>query len=136
MKSLRAHISNNYKKFTSGLIEPRKFSDQTGSQKQKNLKALKNVVEIFSGNEPVAILQALLNAPKYVPGVLATTNHKHRECLENICQALNRATNRDEKILLLSLVANTYPSNFLKSVGFVFGSDLFALARRYPRCGK
>ena len=133
MKPCRAFISNTHKKLASGLIQPRKFSDQTASQKPKNLKALKNAIEIFSGNEPVAILQALLNSPKYAPGVIATTKDKHRECLENICQAFNRAITREEKILLLSLVANTYPSSFLKSIGFIFGSDLFALAKRYPR---
>ena len=133
MKSFRQTIFNFQKKIASGSIEPKKFSDLPEYQKPKNLAALKKAVEILSGNEPVAILRSLLNAPKYAPGVLATTTDKHQECLNNISQAFNRATNRDEKILLLSLVANTYPSNFLKSVGFHFGSDLFALARRYPR---
>ena len=132
MKSFLATIRTFKQKISSGLVEPKKFSEQSDAQKPKNLEALKNAIEILSGNEPVAILQTLLNARKYAPGVLATTHNKHRECLENICQAFNRATNRDEKILLLSLVANTYPSSFLKSVGFIFGSDLFALARRYP----
>ena len=126
MKPFRSQINNVYKKINSGFVEPKKFSEQTESQKPKNLKALKNASEILSGNEPVAILQALLNTPKYAPGVLATTHTKHKECLNNICEAFNRTSNRDEKILLLSLVANTYPSSFLKSVGIVFGSDLFA----------
>ena len=133
MHALRQNLKSFADKISQDFIQLQKFSDQSEKYKYKNIQALKNAIQIFSGNEPVAILQKLLHSPNYQPGVFATLNPTHRECLENILQAFNRATTQDEKILVLSLVANTYPSAFLKSFGFIFGSELFACARRYPR---
>ena len=130
MFAIRSTLKTFLGKINSGLVEPKKFSEQSEKYQLKNIQALKNAVDIFSGNEPVAIIQKLLNSPKYSPGLFAAVNQKQQKCLENILQAFNRATNQEEKKFLLSLVTNIYPAKFLKSVGFVFNSNLFSLARK------
>jgi hypothetical protein len=40
-------------------------------------------------------------------------------------------TSKEEKISILSLVARSYTADFLKKIGFKFGSDLFASAKKY-----
>ena len=130
MQPIRTSIRNLLSKINSGLIEPKNFSKQSGKIQYKNLDAVKNAINVFSGNEPVELLQKLINSPKYLPGVKSTIKEKHFECLKNISEAFNRATSQEGKKILLPLVANIYPSNFLKSVGFVFGPNLFSLVRK------
>jgi hypothetical protein len=133
MQTFRTYIAKFKSESFSGLSQPKKFSEQSEKHKSKSLKALKNAIEILSGDEPEKMLQELLSLPKYQPGAIVKANTENRECLDNICREFIRATNRDDKIFLLSLVANIYPSKFLKDIGFCFGSALFAQARKYPR---
>jgi hypothetical protein len=132
MKSFHYDVRNLNQKISEGPNQQKRFSEQNRNQQYRNIGTLKLVLNLVSGGEPDAILKKLL-ITDYEAGVFASLETPHIRCLKTICDRFNQATSREDKKVLLSLVANSYTSGFLKKIGFVFGSDLFASAKNYAR---
>ena len=133
MKSFFATVRDFHAKLSPDFSRRLKFSEQSKSLQDQNLATLKIAIDLLSVHDPVAMLQKLLSSSEYKPAANATMDTKYSQCLENICQLFNRASNREDKKMLLSLVANLHDANFLRDIGFIFGHDLFSQARKYTR---
>jgi hypothetical protein len=133
MKSFRNTVRQSYNSISPSFNQKLKFSEQSQSLQDQNLATLKIVIELLSVNDPVVMLQRLLSCPEYKPAASATMDPKYSELLNNICCEFTRAAKFEDKQLLLSLVANLHDGKFLRSVGFIFGNNLFAQAKKYKR---
>ena len=130
MDSFHDCVRNLQQKISDSMNVQKRFSEQSHSRQSRNLKTVKIVIELASGGDQAALIKKLFSSD-YEPALIAALDTPHTNCLKTICDRFNRATNGDEKISILSLVANSYNSDLLKKIGFVFGSKLFAAAKKF-----